>query len=113
MTRRQSRTAQAPVDEEVLSAGVAFGTPPSTRNQKYDWASIAERCKAQPGEWYLVFEQGLRSTAVAVRTQSVAAMSEAAGFESMTRNNKAKAEPPLCDLWVRYVPAKAKSKRSN
>lgn len=107
MTRARSRTA-APVDPRGPSAeGIAFGPLPSSGGRgKYNWEAIAEKCKAQPGEWYCVFEQDRRSIAVAVSTQSVSHVTEARGFESTTRNNNKKAEPPVCDLWIRYVRAK-------
>lgn len=110
MTRARSKTAPDPVDEGGPSAGVAFGPLPSSGGRgKYDWREIAERCKAQPGEWYLVFEGDRRSIAVAISSQSVSTMTEANGFESTTRNNNKRAEPPTCDLWVRYVRAKDQS----
>jgi hypothetical protein len=116
MTRARSKTAPAPVDEGGPSAGVAFGPLPSSGGRgKYNWEEIAARCKASPGEWYLVFEGDRRSIAVAVRTQSIKTMAEARGFESTTRNNRTDVEPNTCDLWVRYVKAKdetIKRKRS-
>lgn len=106
MTRKQSQTAPPSVDTGGPSAGVAFGPLPSSGGRgKYNWEEIAARCKAQPGEWLLVYEQDRRSIAVAVRQQSVTTMAADKGFESTTRNNKGDAEPPLCDLWVRYVRA--------
>lgn len=112
MTRARSRTAALPVDPRGPSAeGVAFGPLPSSGRGKYNWEAIAERCKAQPEEWLLVYEQDRRSIAVAVRQQSVTKMTEAAGFEVTTRNNKTDVEPNVCDLWVRYVPAKDQSRK--
>lgn len=110
MTRARGKPASAPVDEGGPSAGVAFGPLPSSGGRgKYNWEEIAALCKEHPSEWYCVFEGDRRSIAVAVRTQSVNAMAEAKGFESTTRNNKADAEPPTCDLWVRYVRANDQS----
>jgi hypothetical protein len=112
MTRARSKTAPAPVDTGGPSAGVAFGPLPSTGGRgKYDWVAIAERCKAQPGEWLLVFEGDRRSIAVAVREQSVTTVTADKGFESTTRNNKAKEVPPVCDLYLRYVPANDQSRK--
>ena len=112
MTRARSRTAPQPVDTGVSSAaGLAFGTPPSSGKGVYDWAAIEERCRANPGEWLQVFEQGKRSTAVAVRQGSVRRLSADNGFEVKTANAKTDVSPPVCDLWVRYVRAKDQHKR--
>jgi hypothetical protein len=110
MTRARAKTA-APVDPRGPSAeGVAFGPLPSSGGRgKYNWEAIAARCKAQPDEWLLVYEQDRRSIAVAVRTQHVSKVTEAAGFESTTRNNKTDVDPSVCDLYIRYVRSKDQS----
>lgn len=115
MTRARSRAAApASVDTGVSSAepstGIGFGTPPSTRG-RYDWAAIAETCKAQPGEWYKVFEQQPRTTALAVQQGSVRMLVKSNGFEVKTTNNRTDVNPRLCDMWIRYVPQQDQSRK--
>jgi hypothetical protein len=83
--------------------------PPPKRERSFDWAAIAAECRAIPGEWYKVFEGGLRSIAIALSQDKMVALTRDKGFEYTTRNNNRLAEPPTCDLYVRYVPAKDRS----
>lgn len=105
MTRRTPR-AEVGVSQRNADPGKGFAEPPPTSHGKYDWAVVEAECRAHPGEWYHVFEQDLKTIATAVRQGSVRRLAKERGFEVLTRNNKTNVTPPVCDLWVRYVPSK-------
>ena len=106
MTRRAPRAV--PTDP-AKDSGIGFSDPPELTKDKYDWEDIAEKCRAQPMDYYHVFTGGLRSTAMAVMQNKVAVLREDRGFEGTTRNNNRVVEPPTCDFYVRYNPTKDRS----
>lgn len=80
---------------------IKFGEPPEKQTHQYDWAAVAAGLRAKPGEWGLIFTQGLTSTANAVR-QGLKDL-PLDEFEVRTANNTADS-PRRCDLWLRYKP---------
>ena len=61
-------------------------------------------------EFYKVFEQDRHSLVVSLRQGSVRALTKERGFEFHTRHNKDDADGVrVCDLWIRYNPAKDRS----
>lgn len=111
MTRSRARDSAPVVDTGgTPSAGLGFGVPPSP-TRRYDWEAIADRCKANPNQWYEVFQQDARSLVVALRQGSISAIRTEGGFEIKQANTKTDAEPPTTDLWLRYVPSNDTTKK--
>jgi hypothetical protein len=82
--------------------GEVWAEPPKPGNRgSFDWNEIAQRLRAKPGEWLLIFENGPRGTANGVRQGHVLVFQEP-GFEVTTRNNNV--EAGTCTLYMRYVP---------
>lgn len=94
----------------TAKAGIKFGTPPQGRERApYDWSKIAKKCKANPGEWLLIFTEDKTSYVTAIRINGIKALRPGDGFEVRTRNNK-RGTPRTCELWLRYNPEKDRSK---
>lgn len=75
-------------------------TPP---RQAYDWPAIAEKLRANPMAWALIFEEDRTSLVNAIRQNSVSAVRPRDGFEVRTRNNVR--EPHrTCSLYMRFNP---------
>lgn len=77
----------------------------------YDWAVIADKLRADPMEWYRIFEQDRVSVVNAIRQGAVGDVHPDLGFESSTANNR-RYSPRLCDLWLRYNPEAEKDLRA-
>lgn len=71
----------------------------------YDWDQVAAECRADPGEWRLVFHNDRASLATAIRIHGIKVLDPYLGFEVTTRNNT-RGEPRMCSMWVRWNPAK-------
>ena len=93
------------------SAKVEFGQPPPKRTSRYDWEKIAEKLRANPGEWARIFENDLTSLATAIRIYGIKALRPDRGFEVRTSNNK-RGTPRTCDLWLRYNPERDTQKEN-
>lgn len=95
--------------------------PPSADRKRYEWSEIADMLRANPRVWRLVFEQDRASVVHAIRQETITALRPvwtsrpedemAAGFEVTTRNNN-RGNPRTCDLYMRYMPAKRKRRKS-
>jgi hypothetical protein len=68
-----------------------------------DWAEIAERLRANPGRWLLIFEGQRASLATALYLDHISAVRRADGFEVRTANNT-RDYPRTCDTYMRYNP---------
>lgn len=69
----------------------------------HDYWTIADKLRARPGEWALVFPEARIAIANSIR-RGVRALPKDE-FEMMTNNNTA--EPPrTCDIYLRYNPKK-------
>ena len=91
-------------------AAVKFGDPPPERKPApYDWPKIADKLRAKPGEWALIFKQDKASYATAIRIKGIKALHPDKGFEVRTENNVRTPSPRICDLWMRYNPEKDRS----
>lgn len=113
MTRARARAKPSEPEafrSETPDPGRGFSQPPPTSHGKYDWSVVEAECRAHPGKWYHVFTQDRKTIATAVRQGSVRRLAKQRGFEVLTRNNKTNVDPPVCDLWVRYVPSKDRHK---
>lgn len=78
---------------------------------KFDWEVIAEKARANPGQWGKVFDNERISLVEAIRQGSIAALRPADGYEIATRNNKRVTgedgkERRTCTLYLRYVKPK-------
>jgi hypothetical protein len=73
------------------------------RSQPPDWAEIAERLRANPGRWLLIFEGQRASLATALYLDHISAVRRADGFEVRTANNT-RDYPRTCDTYLRYNP---------
>jgi hypothetical protein len=76
--------------------------PRAGNRGRYDWDSIVARLRSNPGEWMLIYENGPRGTANAIRQGHIAALRPGTGIEITTRNNVR--ERATCSLYLRYVP---------
>lgn len=79
---------------------------PPPKRSTYDWEGIAEQLRAEPGEWFKVFERGRISVVNAIRNDSIAALPRSE-FEVQTRNN-IREDPEFdgartCSLYLRYI----------
>lgn len=92
------------------AAAIKFGTPPPAREVRYDWPAIADKLRARPEEWALIFTGDRTTLVTALRAGSIRALRPRAGFEVRTANNT-RGTPRTCDLWMRYVPAKNEESR--
>lgn len=118
MTRRSPR---AP--DPGPSVDVDFDSPPLKEGPRYDWSAIADRLRAEartrPGEWGKIFTQDRATYYSALMQGSMSAIGRATterspvkdgslGFEVRAENTLrgGPGEPRLCDLWMRYNPAK-------
>lgn len=100
-------------------AGIRREEPPPER-KTYDWTTIADQLRNDPGEWYLIYEQDRASLAHAIRNDAISAMQPVVrksgprertdGFELRTVNNT-RGNPRMCDLFMRYVPPKRRRKK--
>lgn len=82
---------------------------PPSRPVKYDWAAIADQLREDPGEWFLIFENGPASTAGAVRAGHMVALPPEE-FEVQTSNN-VRTSPRTCTMHMRYVKPKRKGRK--
>ena len=98
MTRRR------PSPEPEVIAQVTWEDPAPAK-QAYDWPAIAEKLRANPMAWALIFERDRTSLVNAIRQGNVSAIRPRDGFEVRTRNNVR--EPHrTCSLYMRYNPEK-------
>lgn len=94
--------------------------PPALREQPYDWAAIAAKLQASPGEWFRIFENDKTGYAVSIRNGHTKDLRPSDGFEVRTSNNKREqratattpATPRTCDLFMRYVAPKKTRKKA-
>lgn len=91
---------------------------PPERVPRYDWAETAEGLRAKPGKWHKIFEQDSTGFANSIRAGEITALRPEDGFEVKTANNtrgRPKGhpegyEPRRCDLFLRWVKPKRKTK---
>jgi|SRR5262245_4715879 len=95
MARAPSHADPRPLSE------VEFTDPPV--RYRYDWTAIAEKLRAHPMEWALIFTEGPTSTVNAVRQGKVKTIHPDLGFEVMTANNT-RVSPRTCDFYLRWNP---------
>ena len=84
--------------------------PPPPR-VKFDWDAIAEQLRSEPGEWFLVFEEGPVTVATSIRQGDTKALTDP-HFEVATANNTPGPGRRTCTLWLRWNPEKSKDKVS-
>lgn len=73
--------------------------PPTRRVQRYDWAALAKQLRADPGEWYKIFEGDKTSIVTSLRADHMKDI-PMSDFEVQTANNRRDA-PRTCDLYLR------------
>jgi hypothetical protein len=84
------------------SAEVKFADVPPP-NRRYNWPVIAEKLRAHPMEWAVIFTRDKTSIVVALRAGHIVTMRPQAGMEYKTRNNLREPEK-TCTLYARYNP---------
>lgn len=96
-------------------SGIQFKEPPERREQRYDWAAIAEDLRSRPGEWALIFEQDRTSLVTSFRLGGYKDL-PVEEFEYMTNHNTrefydedGEYHPRMCSMWLRYNPAKERA----
>lgn len=105
-----------PTESKLKSKITKGDPPPEGTPREYDWPAIAEQLKAEPGQWFKVFERDKTGYANSIRNGYIAALRDS--VEVMTRNNTKgrprtaddPGEPRMCQLWLRYVKPKRKAK---
>jgi len=94
-------------DEPVSE--IAWEDPPPKRTT-YDWPAIADKLRANPMEWALIFRNDRTSVVNAMRQGAIGPLHRDLGFEYRTANNIREPER-RCDLYVRWNPEKVKPLR--
>lgn len=97
----KSRRPVASNPDEKVSQ-VSKESPP--KKVMYDWEHIAATLRADPGEWYKIFDRDRVSVANAIRMNGIKAVLVSDGFEVQTANNDKAAR--MCTLYLRYVKPK-------
>lgn len=87
-------------------ADLEFTKHPPGRGS-YDWPTVAEVLRQNPGKWTLAFRQERYSLAVAIRNGSIRALMPDKGFRVVTRNNS-RTRPRLADIYLSYQPQEDK-----
>lgn len=70
-------------------------------NPRVDWEAVAERCRAEPGEWGVLHDVS-RSMATAIRQGRVAALRPGEHWEAETRKDP-KLPAARGTLYLRYI----------
>lgn len=69
-----------------------------------DWTDTVTALEANPGKWAMLETERL-SVATAIRQGDVAPLHKDKGFEIRTAKTDREAKPPVCDLYLRYLPS--------
>lgn len=88
------------------SEALTFVDPPEKhrKRQHYDWDSVHEALKANPGQWAVLPGQGYVSTYNAISQSKISNFRPSMGVEARTSDNDMSAKPRTCTIHVRYNP---------
>lgn len=74
------------------------------RAGKYDWDSIVEELKAEPGTWLCIDDEATRGLASAIRRKKMAALQDPNWVFSVTTRKNDK-EAGTAEVWMSALPA--------
>jgi hypothetical protein len=96
--------------KRAAKPGISGWQEPPPRRSTYDWAAIADELRSRPNDWALIFKGDRTSLVNALRQGGITALHPDLGFEIRTTNNT-REQPRICDLYLRFNPAKVKPLR--
>lgn len=79
--------------------------PAQQRNYRYDWEAAAKRCRSQPGEWVLIYENIPHSAVTAIPAGRIKHL-PTDEFQYRTDNTHylvGETNGRRCDLYLRYL----------
>ena len=91
--------------EDKRKSEVTWETPPPIGQGRYDWDTIAEKFKTQPGDWAKGFDKDRTSIVNAIRQGKILVLRPELGFQVRTANN-VRSPIRTCSLYLRYNPPK-------